>query len=570
MKKEMKKIAAIALSAVCVLSATACGGKGGNGGGQTVDSSKTQLYVCYYNAGFSNRWLTAAAERFEKMYAEYSFEDGKMGVQVIMDPVSNGDMSSIIETKRSEVYFMESYATEKYAPLLADISNAMSVSLGESYGVDKNGKALPGYAGETKSIFEKMTTFEQSYYISKDGQGNNQGFVVPYLDCYNGTITYDMDVFEKHGLYYKADNTLGGKKSTGVALGVGPDGVAGTADDGLPRTYDEFFEICKKMKRQYSTTPFIWAGNYLSYLNQVGRSLFVQNIGSAQLNAMLAGEGTLKDYINGEVASNGTYTVKEETFTADTYKKMYNVAGLYNAINFLYRIAKDQYYNEENCFNGNYSHEVAQADFLFGFENGDCDYGFLIDGTWWYNEAEKYLQAYEQKVDDRDTRNFSYMPLPKADEATWERTKGENVVFTTYLSGYGMKKNISDDKRLLAETFIRFYATDESLIEFNTIVSTPRGLDYTMSQPQYNALSSYGKSLYAIHTGMDGYETYKVCYGVSTGDFFRTNKVLDGLVTSKIGNVEYTNALETFRTNISKGMTAADYFNGVLVKKGVK
>jgi hypothetical protein len=384
-------------------------------------------------------------------------------------------------------------------------------------------------------------------------------------------LTYDVDVFEKNALYYKANNTLGGKKSTGEALGLGPDGVANTADDGLPRTYAEFFAVCKKMKQQCNTLPFIWAGNFLGYLNQLGRSLFMQNVGSAQIDAMMAGEGTLKDYIVGDVAANGTYSIQEETFTQDTYRKMYNTAGLYNAMDFLYDIVAGQYYNEENCFNGNYSHEIAQADFVFGQENGDNDYGFLIDGTWWYNEAEKYLQSYEQRLqEDRNNRRFAYMALPKADEATWERTKGENIVYTTYITGFGVKKNVSEDKKLLAETFVRFYSTDESLVEYNTIVSTPRGLTYEMSDTQYEALSPYGKSLYAVHAGTRGYETYKVKTGMSTNEFYRKNKIFDSVGTAKIGNVEYTNALETFRSNISKGMTAVDYFNGILKKNGAK
>ena len=51
----------------------ACGG----GGGEQVDDTKTQLYVSNYDGGFGDEWLYSAKAKFEKLYENKSFEDGK-------------------------------------------------------------------------------------------------------------------------------------------------------------------------------------------------------------------------------------------------------------------------------------------------------------------------------------------------------------------------------------------------------------------------------------------------------------------------------------------------------------
>ena len=104
--KKFSKFLALALAGVTMLSFGACGG----GGGTTADENKTALYIRYYNAGFGNRWLTAAEERFEKMYENVSFEQGKTGVDIIIDPSdSKSDFMNDMKTQRDYVYFAEKF-----------------------------------------------------------------------------------------------------------------------------------------------------------------------------------------------------------------------------------------------------------------------------------------------------------------------------------------------------------------------------------------------------------------------------------------------------------------------------
>lgn len=575
---------------VCMAIGTlaACSGGGGILPHKDDNPNATKLYVRYFDAGFGDRWLKAAEPRFEEMYKDFSFEEGKKGVDVVLDPdPATSDFTNAMSTSRDYVYFCEAFNMPQFYSLniMADITDAMNTPLNESYGKDIKGTPLPGYAGETKSVREKMSADEKQYYLlTEENGGKEKVYAVPYIDDWNGTITYDEDVFEKFKLYYKADNTLGATKGAGktttVELGVGPDGTKGTADDGLPRTYKEFFNVCKKMKGSCGVTPFVWAGNWQGYINELLRSLFAQNIGLEQYEEMIAGKGKIRDYIDGagslsyNEAGQLSYEAKEVDFDAtqnpDELNKAYHSAGLADAINFIYTIIKEGYCNKNNVFNGAYSHTTAQGDFIFGKENGN-DYGFLVDGTWWYNEAEKKLELYEKRVKSRKDRHMAYLPLPKANEETFQRTKGANVINSTYISGITVKSGLTPMQQLLAETFVRFYCTNESLAEFNTIVSTPRGLEYVMTDENIADMSPYGETLYRIHSHTqeqtDPYRTYNVKVARDNTRFYKEHFSFFhdfGISSEPEGFSRFGSLSTAFNDNIAKGLDSIKYYGGVL------
>ena len=566
--KKIKRFLAILLASISVLSLTACSPTGG--GGATPDGDKTALYIRYYNAGFGNRWLLAAEQRFEEMYENVSFEEGKTGVDIIIDPSdSKSDFMSDMKTQRDYIYFAEKFDMTSYysADVMEDLTDALTTPLNESFGVDYYGNPLPGYDGETKSIYEKMSAQEKDYYTIKNGN-EVKLYAIPYIDCYNGTLSYDVEDFDKYGLYFNENNQIGAKKSRGDKLGLGPDGVAGTADDGLPRTYDEFFKVCTRIKSAANKYPFVWCGNYAGYTTELANNLFLQNAGSQFVADMLKGEGTIPDYITGNVTQAGSYAysynTKAETFDANSFDECYNSASVFHATDFIYRIIKEKFEDETKCFTGTYLNTTAQKDFYFGYNT------FMVDGTWWFNEAEKHISAYEKtnasKGKDRYNRDVQYMPLPKANMDVYNRTIGENVVGSKYITACVVKKGLSDVQKLLAKTFVRFYCTDVSLAEYNTIVSTPRGLDYTLSSTQYNQLTPYAKSLYNIKTGQNGFETYKVTYLRSGSQFYKENYSLfdNGMFESDTSLGKFTSIANAFKDRIGDGLNSIKYFEGIL------
>ena len=542
-----------------------------------ADPNKTALYIRYFNAGFGDRWLTAAETRFEQMYEEISFEPGKRGVDIVIDPSdSKSDFSADMQTQRDYVYFAESFDMLSYntAGVLEDITDAMTTPLNESYGKDAEGNPLPAYPGETLSVYEKMSQSEKDYYVLNEG-GKQKIRAIPYIDCYNGTLTYDADVFETYGLYRNSSNQLGATKASGVALGVGPDGVSNTADDCMPRTYDELFELCYRYKGFIQ--PFVWCGNYTAYVTELANNLFLQNAGSAFVDGLLQGQGTVPDKIVGDISdlgldsvsqtNNYNYQTESQAFTATDYKHIFGSASLFNAVDFVYQILKNNYVDKTK-FVASYTNEVAQSDFYFGKENNEKDFGFLVEGTWWFNEAEKAISRYETNNDlgkDRYTRNVSYMPLPKADEATFNRTIGENVVASNYITAIAVRKGLNAVQKLVAETFVRFYCTNESLAEYNRIVSQPRGLNYTLTPTQYNSLTPYAQSLYNIKTGSNGYNTFKVKFLRSSSDFYRNNYSLFdlGFMSSQpAGFAKFSEIAPAFKDYPS--LDAIKYYSGIL------
>lgn len=87
--KRISKIAAAVLSLTTMLGCTACNRKSED---VTIDKSKMQLYVKYYNGGYGDEWLTKLCSEFEGMYAGVKFSNGKTGVEIVPE-FTRGDIN---------------------------------------------------------------------------------------------------------------------------------------------------------------------------------------------------------------------------------------------------------------------------------------------------------------------------------------------------------------------------------------------------------------------------------------------------------------------------------------------
>ncbi len=563
-----KRILLIIMACITAFSCVACGGNGGPGGGNNKNTTK--LYVAYVNAGFGSKWLEAAKTRFETMYKNFVFEEGKRGVEVVLDPVNEADMSTIMGTKRSHVYFSEYFRTEQYTTLSADITKAVTTSLGESYGQDLEGTALPGYAGETESILDKMTDLDKEYFYTNIGGGEKVCIATPFMDTWDIGLNYDAKMFEDNGLYFNKNNQLGGSKAAND-LGTGPDGVPGNADDGLPRTYAEFFTLCDYMQTQASIVPFVFCGNWPTYTRTLAQCLAMTNLGYDNVQEMFTGEGTIPDYLTFASNTSDAYTIQEKAFTKSNYTDIVSKSeSFYKALEFIYTIVNKGYCVAENVFDTTYTGDKAQEDFIFGKKlgrNKNKDYGFLVDGTWMYIESAKPIELYEDRYNSvEQDHDFKFMPLPKANEESFERTKGENLIYSHYYPGITIKKGLTPMIQLLAETFVRFYSTDESLIEYTKITSVPRSLMFEATKEQYNSFSAYGKTTYDMHNQINGYETIKI-HSIQRKELFAVQN--PGLFNASIylskpdGFGTLQQPVTNFKDYAADGLTARKYFEAL-------
>lgn len=192
--------------------------------------------------------------RFEEFYAEESFEDGKKGVQVLIDNNQYTGFNFINNLSESynSVFFTENVMYYDFVNkgLFEDITTEMTTPLTEY--------------GDERSIEDKMYGGYIDYYKTDDGKY----YELPFYEAYP-TIAYDIELYETRNYYFakggapsefceftqsnntdKATGEFSGYKYVGAigARSAGPDGKYGTNDDGLPATYDKFLRCARKYR----------------------------------------------------------------------------------------------------------------------------------------------------------------------------------------------------------------------------------------------------------------------------------------------------------------------------------
>jgi len=511
MKSLSKKVIGILLSAVLVFGITGCSFDNGDDGMEAIDPTRTQLFVFSYDGGYGSDWLVAAKKRYEQLHAEDVYEEGKKGIQIYINPKKEGfsTVSDNILLNRDEIYFHEYayYKTLKSQGMLADITEAVTGDKAD----------LGAYGDPAGTTIESKLTEQQKAYYGIEENGETHYYGLPHYSGYMG-IVYNRDLFDRKGYYFREGyenyDELEDRfilQSKGATKSKGPDGKTGiidgvdySLDDGLPVTYDDFFELIHCI---YSggDTPISWLGaDYNSYLQNFMCSLVADYEGLDQmsLNFNFHGEATDLGTVQG-----GQF-VKDEEATEITPENGYELArqrGKYEALKFINRLvtkSNDQYHNNL-AFNGAYSHMDAQDDFLYAGNDGGRtnNRAMLIDGVWWENEAsdtfDNMVAQYGETM-SKDNRNFCYMPLPKATEEKAAEAAASDKAMTLYdhiFSICFVKANIAEWKKPIALDFIKFVHTDESLVEFTVHTNTPKAFNYEIGEADLAKLTTFGRSV---------------------------------------------------------------------------
>lgn len=505
--KFVKRILGVSLAAVLGVTALGCGGEVK----QKYDDTKVQLFVGNYNAGYGYAYIEEINERFEEMYKDHDFGNGKVGVEVIIDNSPGFDASQIKNSKNA-VYFTSGWLN--YYNLIAqnallDITSAVRADLGD-YG--EAGKSIESklQAGRSDLIDQYKTAADKYYAIPLDGAG---------AYC---TI-YDVDLFENQSLYYKKggcpseyarkteplEGSFTSYQYTNGKLdekSAGPDGKYGTPDDGLPATYEEFYNLCDYMIEKKSITPFTWSGAVASsYSRDFAYQSYADVEGAEGINLRKTLSGTAKTL--GTVDANGNFTLDESPtdiylnkdangkFQSNGYE-ISRQAGMYYAIKFwkeIYTRHNKDYYTTQSR-DGSESQTQAQSTYLYS-TYGAKPVAFLSDGTWWQNEAADSFNALVQSYGEsasKTNRRFGLLALPKP---TIDYV-GEKA---TLLSGGGMvfvNGNVSGVTKDLALEYIKFSCTDVSIKKFASIVGTVRPFKVDMTEEELSSLSNFTQELY--------------------------------------------------------------------------
>ena len=490
MENKFKKIACTTLSMMLGFSTVMATGCGPTADGPKVDDTKTQLYIGVYDGGFGDSFLYDFKERFEEEYKDYQFSDGTVGVQVMIRSDKNYELSKLsngVAGWDRDIYV--SAAGWDYNKLaregaLLDITDIATEKL----------------EGEGKSIAEKMRSSYRDWFCV-DGKY----YGLPQYEAASG-IGYDVDMFNENKLYinknYEDSSVLSQKFSCGendANRAYGPDGVQGTYDDGLPATFEDFFDLCERMVEK-SITPVLWAGKLQSYMSAVISSLYADYEGEEKVMNHFTFSGDI-DVIN---SFDGSGNPKIESVTlngAENGYQGFKQPGFYYALEFLYKIIeqKDRYYDYNDCLGGGVDHLGAQEKMIYGAAEGTDKVGFIFDGPWWYNEAKGAREDFAEEFPEVEEHRYAMLPMPKVSKANLgKQTLMDGVMSCTFIPA-----TIDEYKQDIAKKFVQFCMTNESLSEFTRSTSTTCPYEYTMSQADLEKTSYLGQSMYELHSAAD-------------------------------------------------------------------
>ena len=383
MRKNFKRAVALTCVAICA-SATFAGCKPGQGllgnlGGQVGDKNKTQLYIGNFDGGYGSRWLEEYKTGFEAKYKDVSFESGKTGVEVQIIPdkerFRSTNLKSTIDKSNVDIVFTELLDYYDYLEdgLLMDITDIVKGTID----------------GESKSIEDKLTDAQKNYYTSYSSDTVQKGkyFALPHFQSLRGII-YDKDLFNDLGLYIKADGTVNGREGD-ADLSAGPDGVKPSYDDGLPATYDQFFNWCNTLATEKQVTPFCWTGAHVEdYMKYLYQALLVDTQGLEAGQYMYSQADKEVDVKVIKSFNGDTPVVTTQKVSRVNAKDMKYSAAAYYMYDFIDRLVSNPLYYDADSFSHLQKHETAQFTFLESkFNPNKQPIAMLIDGAWREEEA---------------------------------------------------------------------------------------------------------------------------------------------------------------------------------------
>ena len=527
------------------------------GQGEKIDKSKTQIYINNFKRGFGSEWLSALKTRFEAEHAEDSYEEGKKGVQVVVHNVgtpADSRMANIL-SGIDEIYFTEQsyyYSFMKYQGknLLGDITDVVTDTLDEY--------------GETRSIEDKLTDEQKDYY-NTGSDTQKKYYALPHYSGYFG-LQYDVDLFDLQGFYFAKENLSVAEGDMGQFISkrnnvksAGPDGIEGTTDDGLPRTYDEFFQLCDYMVSK-SVIPFMSSGqNANDYLNLLVNAFAADHAGKTEYTNKFRGEGEMKDLFNCfDTNGNPVADATPTTLTKATGYEAYRTIGNYYGLSFLKKILSNPNYYFDKITSNAFSAKSAQDEMLIRFtETSSKKVAMISEGIWWENEAgttsDELGERFGAKY-SRINRKFGFMPFPKATEERYQKDN-TNTLFDHLFSLMFIKANVAEWKLPLVKEFVKFANSDESLREFTRITNTPKALSYDLTADDEKEMTYYGKTLAVLKENSD------IVYPGNDSELYQLNSAFfhtDNQFSTIVKGTENKFVWGKIRTT-----SAEDYFLGM-------
>ena len=618
MKKWTSLLMAGVVGAGVGMSAVGCGG----GGGVVIDHSKTQLYINNFDAGIGRTWVETLGANFEEDFKNYSFEEGKTGVQVVYNHNTKNRSASFLDALEGDedsIYFTEQIDYSHYYQKFYDLTSI--ITEGAITGVDANGN----FTRESESIIDKVDPVLRDFLNKGTAAEDEKYYALPYYLGLKG-VNYDVDLWsenryffseggcpseivamaleeegdvdaaiasyytelkklqdgEKSDWWYHVDRNGKDVDGEDFGLSAGPDGKYDTFDDGLPATYEEFYLLIDMMSAK--VTPFIWPGSNPGYADMFTTALWLNNEGAENVKTFYSLNGTMSNLVtldeNGKIVKeNGKPVIDAEPTTFDGgedngYEIQRSVEKYY-ALQFAQKIGQTAEWTNAACYDGTTQSE-AQSKFLTqGYTDTTArKTAMLIDGCWWQQEASatfNMMAGIDSKY-SKEKREYAMMAMPNStiERMVTRATKNEKLVTVSANDSYAFingKFEEGDPLLAVAKAFMSYIHSDRSLNTFTEITNMFRPFDYEITDETEAKLSLYGKNLMAYK------EDLQVMYPYSNNSFMNANFSTFrnaheawnwhtySLDATKLG--EKTQPIYSLHNALSNGATADDYFEGL-------
>lgn len=510
------KLKIVSVAGAALLFAGSLAGCAGGAGGGSGNKYKTELKIGVFNGGLGYAWADELAEKFEEKYKNVSFEPGKTGVDVIIDPQKElfkvDAIRSAIQQNSSanDIYytcylFHRDFANSGLVYNLNDIVNEkVYLENGEmadmtynpatkQYELNANAEA------PTMSLLDKLgAQWKDAYYYDDNSALTAGYYALPYETSLEGFV-YDHDLFEERGwLNY-----------SGI--------------DGTPETIDDFFDLLDRIVGA-NMIPFTykngdyWAGVGSAYLAQY------EGFENAALTYTYSGKYTFrnlpqatKDVFTPSFCtengitdnSDGTYTV---TITPANAWLLAYQPGKESYIKFMRDLINPEYY-DNNRYKASYDYLTAQTTFVLSKlgKQGQKRIAMIEEGEWWENEARdnfNYTGGY-------GTRDFRFMILPKISGQIDENVQciGSADI------GTDLVVNAKSKQLDLCRLWLQFSHSESALEDFTLSNGVVRdSFEYDLSEEQQQQLTKFGRNVYQIKKGLGAYANVKTVYPASYTD----------------------------------------------------
>ena len=549
----------------------------GCGGNANVPTDKTVIEVMNSAGGVGSAWLEEAAKRFEEKVKDVSYEDGKTGVYVKISSAMSPSVAAL-GTSAYNMYFRENFDSLTSLIQKGDFLDITDI-VTETETETRDGKAI--------SIKDKIPEYKYKSLQGSDGKF----YALPHYTYYPG-LSYDIEVFDQYNLYFAADGETNSEyydgkyapenkykfvTSSTAKRTCGPDGIVGTDDDGLPSSLEQFIVLCDRMKNS-GIEPIALSGAYINYSNYLMSGLWTALSGYDEIRTCFTfdGEAEVVDGMTDEDLFCGIDYIKKPNLkkvkvTEKTGWLTWDMSARYYSAALLEVIEKEGFFHTSS-YNSNVTHTDIQNIFITG-NDASKPVGMLIDGSYWYNESldagnfDKFHRLYDKTRALKGLpveKQIGWMALPTSLDVMTTEGNGEPVPIVDTASAYAfINANIEKMGKTglvnACKDFLRHCYTDVELSAFTARTGCHRGLDYDVTESDYNNMNTYYKQLWNTRNKDKGVvycDADNPTFLAGRGTFRFT--LWHPALHPKVGTTQYNNYLGAIRKSNS---TALEIFN---------